>query len=475
MCPWVKPSLTGVFYAARTNIVWERGLFGTPAPTIYQRDIRQNQVDAGIDEAWKNQAADKVLAAEGLEVMRKLNEWNVRLLIVVGVASLGLLSVANAQVINYPSGFTSANLGNNPGQIYPNNASYLSGTSIQIGDATGHRVNNTWYTTPVNVQAFTTTFTFHVNCSANPSDCGDGLGFMMLAADSANPAYNPPSDNGFTYSGFSGGQFSWSQCDSPFELGNGCPALPAMLVKFDLYNNVTDAAGANETGLYTGGEYPQAPENPQYDMFGSGINMQSGDEFKATLVYNGATLVETVTDTVTKAHYTQTYAGVNLPSVIGANTSLVGFGAGTGAAELLVYIDSWTYIVESVTPPAASYNGCNTDLHPRGRSLYLSAVGEHLGCHLGRNHLLHDQRNDADYVLDPVHWPDYGELDGDAGGDSSNHGGHQQRGCVRCIHPKLDRCGLPNDLYSFASGVRPARDIADRLHHHIEPVDGLTN
>jgi hypothetical protein len=264
---------------------------------------------------------------------------------------LGLLSAANPQVINYPNGFTSANLGNNPGQIYPNNASYLSGTSIQIGDATGHRANNAWYTTPVNVQAFTTTFTFHVNCSANPSDCGDGLGFMMIAADSSNPAYNPPSDNGFTYSGFSGGQFSWSQCNSPFELGNGCPALPAMLVKFDLYNNVTDAAGANETGLYTGGGYPQAPENPQYDMSGSGINMESGDEFKATLVYNGTTLVETLTDTVTKAQYTQTYAGVNLPSVISANTSLVGFGAGSGAAELLVYIDSWTYTVESVASP----------------------------------------------------------------------------------------------------------------------------
>ena len=62
------------------------------------------------------------------------------------------------------------------------------------------------------------------------------------------------------------------------------------------------------------------------------------------------------------------------------------------------------------------------DLLPGRRDLYLRAVGEHLGCHLRRNHLLHDQRNDADHVLDPVHRPHYGQLDGDAGGYRGSHG-----------------------------------------------------
>jgi hypothetical protein len=81
-------------------------------------------------------------------------------------------------------------------------------------------------------------------------------------------------------------------------------------------------------------------------MSGSGINMQSGHEFKVTLTYNGSTLTEAVTDTVTNASFTHTYTGVNIPAAIGADTAFVGFGGGTGAATVDGYIDSWTYTVQ---------------------------------------------------------------------------------------------------------------------------------
>ena len=51
---------------------------------------------------------------------------------------------------------------------------------------------------------------------------------------------------------------------------------------------------------------------------------------------------------------------------------------------------------------------CHADLLARRRDLYLRAVGDPLRCYFGRNHLLHDQRNYADHVLDPVHRPHYG-------------------------------------------------------------------
>ena len=125
--------------------------------------------------------------------------------------------------------------------------------------------NNAWYETPVNVQAFTTTFTFTETC---PTDCGDGFGFMIISASN-------PSSSGYTYSGDSGAQLSWSQCAGT---GNtDCPAINSILVKFDLYDVQTGSPGANLTGFYSGGTYPQAPNNPQYDMSGSGINMESGD------------------------------------------------------------------------------------------------------------------------------------------------------------------------------------------------------
>ena len=52
--------------------------------------------------------------------------------------------------------------------------------------------------------------------------------------------------------------------------------------------------------------------------------------------------------------------------------------------------------------------GLNAGLLTCGRDLHLSTVGDHLRCHLGRNHLLHDQRNYADHVLDQVHRAHYG-------------------------------------------------------------------
>ena len=262
-----------------------------------------------------------------------------------------------ASVINYPNGFAGSS-----GQVWLENYASLSGSEIHLVPSVVHNGSNAWFKTPENIQAFTTTFTFHVDCSSQPSNCGDGLGFMIICACSGgNPTYNPSIGHpGYTYSGFSGGQFSWSQCEIPLapagsycfnngtngDTGSDLTQLPdAILVKFDLYNNVTGVPSGNFTGYYTDGEYPQAPQNPQYDMSGSGIKMQSGDLFRATLSYDGTTLTETLTDTVTNATYTHSYAA-NIPGAITANTGFVGFGGGTGAATDDVYIDSWTYTVK---------------------------------------------------------------------------------------------------------------------------------
>src|ERR1700754_1242128 len=79
------------------------------------------------------------------------------------------LRAANAQIIDYPSGFAGST-----GQIWLQHTAALSGSTIQLTQNTTGEANNAWYETPVNVQAFTTTFTFAETC---PTDCGDGLGF----------------------------------------------------------------------------------------------------------------------------------------------------------------------------------------------------------------------------------------------------------------------------------------------------------
>jgi hypothetical protein len=247
-----------------------------------------------------------------------------------------------AQIINYPSGFAGSS-----GQIWLEANASLSGSTIQLVSLNVHSANNAWYKTPVNIQAFTTTFTWTIACPSSGSGlaCGDGFGFMMICACSpGNPVYSPPGKPGFTYSGWSGGQFSWSTCLAPWQVGNGCPAINAILVKFDLYD-IRSSTEGNLTGYYTGGEWPQPP-NPEYDMAPSGIRMQSGHLMSSTLTYDGATLSQMVIDTVTHAVFTKHYTA-NIPAAIGGDTAFVGFGGGTGAAQFQGNIHTWTYTVKS--------------------------------------------------------------------------------------------------------------------------------
>jgi hypothetical protein len=231
--------------------------------------------------------------------------------------------------INYPNGFAG-----HPSQLYLGNSSVYSGSSIQLTNTSGGVQNNAWYETPVNVEAFTTTFTWNAVCPAKPALCGDGMGFIILS--------NPNSSSeGFNYSGYSGSQFSWSKCSSSTD----CPSMKSVLVKFDLYNNSTSTDGANLTGFYSGGVYPQPPQ-AQYDMSSSGISMQSGHLMKATLTYNGTVLTESVTDTVTGATYRNSYSA-NIPALVGGNTAFVGFGGSSGAATVTQNLQSWTYAVEA--------------------------------------------------------------------------------------------------------------------------------
>lgn len=242
-----------------------------------------------------------------------------------------------AQIINYPNGFAGSS-----GQIFLNNSAKLSGSTIQLVSLGIHTANNAWYKTAVNIQAFTTTFTWKNTCPGSGM-CGSGIGFEIICQCSANPAYNPRGGNpGYTYSGYSGEQFSWSQCVQK-ESGYDCPFMNSALVKFDMYNNNGAGSEGDLTGFYVNGVFPQ---NPQRDMAPSGINMQSGHLMRATLSYNGTTLYETVIDTVTNATYSTSYPA-DIPAAIGSNKAFVGFGGGTGAAEFQGNIYSWTYSVES--------------------------------------------------------------------------------------------------------------------------------
>jgi hypothetical protein len=232
-------------------------------------------------------------------------------------------------VINFPSGFSDS-----PSTVEPIDNAFYSGSSIQLTSLKEYEAGNAYFKTPVNVQAFTTTFTWAATCPGGGAHCGDGMGFTIIGTTNPkSPSY---------WSGGTGSELSWS--DGCTASGTDCQHINSVLVKFGLDNLTTGSYTANVTGLYSGGEWPQPP-NSQYDMAPSGINMQSGHLMRATLTYDGTTLYETVKDTVTNNTYTNHYT-VNIPSLVGGNTAIVGFAGATGASYAQQNIESWTYTVQ---------------------------------------------------------------------------------------------------------------------------------
>jgi len=211
------------------------------------------------------------------------------------------ISAKSTSYISYPSGgFTANNLSLNYG------ASITTGMLELTDGGTGEN-RSAWYVAPVPVQSFTTDFTFQqLNATA------DGMAFVIQG------------DNIWAL-GYPGGGLGYAGIAN------------SVAVKFDLYSNAGE--GNDSTGLYTGGAEPTVPS---IDLSATGINFHSGDVMHVHMVYNGVTLIMTLTDTVTNASVTEAFP-VNIPTMVGGNTAYVGFTGGTGASTATQNVLSWTY------------------------------------------------------------------------------------------------------------------------------------
>jgi len=95
-------------------------------------------------------------------------------------------------------------------------------------------------------------------------------------------------------------------------------------------------------------------------MTSSGVSVHSGHPLTVNLNYNGTTLVETVTDTVTSAHFTHSYT-VNIPSIVGGSSAYAGFTASTGYFGANQTVTAWTYSASQgqTQPPAVPASPTN--------------------------------------------------------------------------------------------------------------------
>jgi hypothetical protein len=211
--------------------------------------------------------------------------------------------------VNFGSGFSAAGL-----QF--NGHTKLNGTRLQLTDTTaGNESASAFWTTPVNVQTFTSDFTFQ---QTTPN--ADGFTFTIQNA-------------GITALGPSGGGLGYG----PGAPGGTAGIAKSIAIKFDLYDNAGE--GTNSTGLHSNGASPTTPAT----TLGGGVNLHSGDIMKAHMTYNGTTLTLTITDTVNTAQTFTTSWPINIPFTVGGNTALVGFTGATGGLTAEQEIITWTY------------------------------------------------------------------------------------------------------------------------------------
>jgi hypothetical protein len=221
-------------------------------------------------------------------------------------------STTSAPSIDFASGFT-------PTRMVFNGNAKLNGMALRLTDGGGYETASAWFNTPVNIQTFTTYFSFSILPGTIPMADGFTFALQETSASAVGPL---------------GGGLGYGP-DAPPGTYGGIPNSVA--VKFDLFSNGDE--GVDSTGLYVNGA---SPTTPFTDMTGTGIDLHSGHQFKAHIVYDGTNLTITITDASTNASFTHTWP-INIPSTVGGNTAYVGFTGGTGGLTAIQDILTWTF------------------------------------------------------------------------------------------------------------------------------------
>jgi len=211
--------------------------------------------------------------------------------------------------IDHHQGFAAHN------DISANGSTIFSGTSALLTPSINWLAGTVFANRPVNVSQFATSFTFLINNFGGDPILGIGADGITFIIQSNSPQTV----------GAAGGDIGYT----------GIPNSVA--VKFDIFQNGLDPSN-NCTGLFTGGNAPLGG----IDLSPTGLNLRSGDLFRADLDYDGANLNVLITDTQTKVSAAQSYA-INIPAAINFPMAYVGFSASTGASNATQSIAAWNF------------------------------------------------------------------------------------------------------------------------------------
>jgi Chitobiase/beta-hexosaminidase C-terminal domain/Legume lectin domain len=267
--------------------------------------------------------------------------------------------------------FSFANFSSQPSSINLNDAEgVVSGGAIQLAGNQVHDAGQAWYTTRQDITSFTTDFKFTITAN--------GYGETFVIQNDPHGMNAGGDSNGLGY-------FAYTVNPAGTAIGN------SVAIAFNATPN--DSSGSESytgptpsmTGLYLdGGLLMDNGIMPVQDLMPQGINLRSGDEVSAHVVYDGSILSMNLTDTVTgKQAYFQW--PVDIPAVVGANTAFIGFTGGTINAVPLL-IDSWDWsegyntrlAQPTFSPAAGAYTSSQsvTISGPSGATIYYTTNGK---------------------------------------------------------------------------------------------------
>lgn len=248
---------------------------------------------------------------------------------------------AFGQSPNYGSGFTTSGLTLNGGAV-------ITSGRLRLTDGGTGESRSAFFNTPVNVQSFTSDFTFLLtNAKADGFTFTiQGIGQTALGAGGGSLGYGP-SSNG-SIQGISN----------------------SVAIGFQLYSTVLGNKEVSLTGDWTNGAAPYA--TPGTDTTSSGVNLHSGDVMSAHVTYDGTTLAWTITDTKTAKVFTKSVA-LNIPALAG-NTAYVGFTGGSGGLGAIQDILTWTYTVSGAPVPPSITTQPTSQTVVAGQSANFSVV-----------------------------------------------------------------------------------------------------
>ncbi len=293
----------------------------------------------------------------------------------LGIVTLGLLGpAANAQNIFDCSAWTTSTGACQAffsGQSATSNSFFVSTASPPSGIVGGaidlvpagstHLGYSVIYQTAVNVQAFSTTFTFVPN----------GYNFAFVVEN----ANNNGSPRGFAAG--AGGEGGFSQFAGP----------PSNIAPNYVFALEFDSGGMNcQTCGYTNGgvQWYQTLQNPALPgdanpgylpiyptnkvsvsspfSFTTGTQyIPTGHTYGAKVTYNGSDLTLNMWDVTAGGScpgascFTTSWSGVYIPAIVGATTAYVGFTAGVGLTTSdPLYANSFSYTVNTPTEPSGA-------------------------------------------------------------------------------------------------------------------------